>query len=152
MLTLTYGDIIMNTTILEGNWDQIKGKLKQRWGKLTNDDISTMHGSYDELQGKLKKAYGYKKDEVEHEIENFLESLNLRDEAESFRESLLRNAHILKERAEQAYYDSAEEIQRLKDRTIDLQRDAITYAKKNPGKSLGIAIAAGFLLGYLFKK
>jgi uncharacterized protein YjbJ (UPF0337 family) len=62
----------MNKDILKGNWQEIKGKLKQQWGKLTDSEITQMEGSYDELTGKLQQAYGYKKEQAEEEIKKFL--------------------------------------------------------------------------------
>lgn len=63
----------MDKDIVKGRWKEIKGKLKQQWGKLTDDDIATMNGSFEELSGKLQKAYGYQKDEARKEIESFLD-------------------------------------------------------------------------------
>ena len=63
----------MNKDTIKGNWTEIKGKLRQQWGKLTDDDISTMQGSYEELEGKLQKLYGYQKDEAKKEIDTFLD-------------------------------------------------------------------------------
>lgn len=61
----------MNKDILEGKWKEIMGKVKQKWGKLTDDDLSKINGSYEKLEGSLQKAYGYRKDEVKKEIEAF---------------------------------------------------------------------------------
>jgi uncharacterized protein YjbJ (UPF0337 family) len=142
----------MSAPILEGNWDEIKGKLKQKWGKLTNDDIKVIEGSYGELQGKLQKAYGYKKAEVEHEIESFLEELNLSNEAMNLKEAILRNARLLKDKAEQFYHDSSDELHELKDKTVGIQKEIVSYVKKNPGTSLGIAAFAGLIAGIFLKK
>lgn len=63
----------MNKDIVKGKWKEIKGKLRQQWGKLTDDDIDQMRGSYEELEGTLQKKYGYRKEEIEKEIETFME-------------------------------------------------------------------------------
>lgn len=63
----------MNKDIVEGNWTEIKGKLKQQWGKLTDDEISQMRGTYEELEGVLQKSYGYEKDQAKKEIDAFLD-------------------------------------------------------------------------------
>lgn len=62
----------MNKDIIQGNWKEVKGKLKQQWGNLTDDEIAKMNGTRQELQGLLQKKYGYQKDKVEQEIDNFL--------------------------------------------------------------------------------
>lgn len=63
----------MNNDIIKGHWHEIKGNLKKQWGKLTDDQIAQMQGSYEELEGVLEKNYGYKKDQAEKEIKEFIE-------------------------------------------------------------------------------
>lgn len=63
----------MNKDIIKGKWKEIKGKVKQQWGELTDDEISQMNGNYEELEGALQKRYGYAKDRAEREIENFVD-------------------------------------------------------------------------------
>lgn len=67
----------MNKDILKGKWNEVKGKVKQQWGKLTDDDITQINGSYDELEGRLQKAYGYQKDQVKKELDDFSKRENL---------------------------------------------------------------------------
>jgi len=62
----------MNADIIKGHWKEMKGQLKQQWGKLTDDDLTQIEGSYDELQGSLQKRYGYKKEEAEKQIDEFI--------------------------------------------------------------------------------
>ena len=63
----------MNTDIIKGQWHAIKGKLKEEWGKLTDDEITQMEGSSEELAGALQKAYGYEKEEANNEIKKFID-------------------------------------------------------------------------------
>ena len=63
----------MNKDIIKGNWHEIKGNLKQQWGKLTDDQITKMQGSYEELEGALQKSYGYQKDQAKKEIQTFID-------------------------------------------------------------------------------
>ena len=63
----------MNKDIIKGKWHEIKGSVKQQWGKLTDDDITKIEGSYEELTGALQKSYGYKKEQAEKEIKDFLD-------------------------------------------------------------------------------
>lgn len=58
----------MNRDTIEGNWKMIKGKVKERWGKLTDDELDRVEGNYDMLCGKIQKAYGLSRDEVERDI------------------------------------------------------------------------------------
>lgn len=61
----------MNKEILEGKWYQLKGSVKQKWGKLTDDDIDEIDGSMDRLAGKLEERYGKHREAVEKEIESW---------------------------------------------------------------------------------
>ena len=54
----------MNTDTVQGKWKQMKGALKQRWGKLTDDDLTTLSGKKDELIGKLQERYGYTREQA----------------------------------------------------------------------------------------
>lgn len=72
----------MNKDIIKGNWREIKGKLKQQWGSLTDDDLTKMQGTYEELAGALQKRYGYQKDKVDSEIEAFIDKCHLREKME----------------------------------------------------------------------
>lgn len=67
----------MNNDIIKGNWKEIKGKIKQQWGKLTDDDITQMQGTYEELEGTLQKKYGYQKEDAKKAIDTFLKDNNL---------------------------------------------------------------------------
>ncbi len=54
----------MNTTLIKGNWNELKGKLKQKFGDLTDDDLIYSEGREDEMLGRLQKKLGKSKDEV----------------------------------------------------------------------------------------
>jgi uncharacterized protein YjbJ (UPF0337 family) len=54
---------------LKGNWNEVKGKLKQKYGQLTDDDLAFAEGKEDELLGRLQKRLGRTKDELRAEIE-----------------------------------------------------------------------------------
>ena len=57
---------------LEGNWKEFQGKVQQKWGKLTNDDMNVVAGKRTELSGRLQQRYGYAKDQAEREIDTWL--------------------------------------------------------------------------------
>ena len=58
----------MNKDILQGNWMQLKGKVKAEWGKLTDDQLEQVNGNADMLAGKIQEAYGVSRDEAERRI------------------------------------------------------------------------------------
>jgi len=61
---------MMNKLTIEGNWNEIKGKLKQKYGELTDDDLTFAKGKEDEMYGRLQKKLGKTKDDIKREIEN----------------------------------------------------------------------------------
>lgn len=56
----------MNWEQIEGNWHQLKGKAKAKWGKLTDDDLDVINGKREEFAGKLQEKYGYTKEKAEN--------------------------------------------------------------------------------------
>lgn len=63
---------LVNENILEGKWNQIKGKIKQQWGDLTDDDIDRIRGNRTEMIGVLQEKYGKSQAEAERELDEFL--------------------------------------------------------------------------------
>lgn len=61
----------MNKDTIEGNWKQLKGKVKEQWGKLTDDDFDVIAGKRDQLAGRVQEAYGVSKDEAEKQIRDW---------------------------------------------------------------------------------
>jgi uncharacterized protein YjbJ (UPF0337 family) len=62
----------MNWDQIEGNWKQLKGSVKERWGKLTDDDLTVAEGKVDKLAGRLQERYGYTKEQAEAELKEFM--------------------------------------------------------------------------------
>ena len=61
---------------IEGNWKQFTGKVKEQWGKLTDDDLATIDGKREQLEGALQERYGIAKDEAKQHIDDWLDSLS----------------------------------------------------------------------------
>lgn len=66
----------MNQDILEGKWKQMKGQVKQAWGKLTDDDLDRISGKRDELVGLVQEKYGWERAEAEKAVDEFYSSHN----------------------------------------------------------------------------
>jgi uncharacterized protein YjbJ (UPF0337 family) len=62
----------MNDDVLKGKWHQLKGEVKSRWGKLTDDDLDRAEGDAEKLIGRLQERYGYQRDEAQREIDDFV--------------------------------------------------------------------------------
>jgi uncharacterized protein YjbJ (UPF0337 family) len=63
----------MNEDIFTGNWKQLKGLIKQQWGKLTDDDISRIDGNLERLLGAIQERYGIEREEAQTQVEEYLE-------------------------------------------------------------------------------
>jgi uncharacterized protein YjbJ (UPF0337 family) len=59
---------------LEGNWKQAKGKVKEKWGQLTDDDLDVISGRRDQLEGKIQERYGLAKDQVRKDVDDWISS------------------------------------------------------------------------------
>jgi uncharacterized protein YjbJ (UPF0337 family) len=58
----------MNVHQIQGNWQRIKGRIKERWGKLIDDDLTIINGRQEQLVGILRERFGYSKEEAEREF------------------------------------------------------------------------------------
>jgi uncharacterized protein YjbJ (UPF0337 family) len=65
----------MDWNRLEGNWKQFKGSAKEKWGKLTDDDLNVIEGRREQLEGKLQQRYGYAKDQVRKDVDDWFNTL-----------------------------------------------------------------------------
>jgi len=65
----------MNMDQLKGDWKQLAGKVKTKWGKLTDDDLTVIEGKRDELAGRIQERYGCAKEQAEKELADFCKSL-----------------------------------------------------------------------------
>ena len=63
----------MNTDTFAGQWKQLKGDIKTKWAKLTDDDLMKAEGSYDKVLGSIQERYGYARDRAERELTEWLE-------------------------------------------------------------------------------
>jgi uncharacterized protein YjbJ (UPF0337 family) len=61
----------MDWNRVQGNWKQVKGKVKEKWGQLTEDDLDVIAGRRDQLEGKIQERYGVAKDQVRKDIDDW---------------------------------------------------------------------------------
>jgi uncharacterized protein YjbJ (UPF0337 family) len=64
----------MDWNRIEGNWKQFKGKAKEQWGHLTDDDLDKMEGNRDQLEGKIQERYGIARDEAKKQVDKWFEA------------------------------------------------------------------------------
>lgn len=61
----------MNMDTLKGQWKQLSGKVKEKWGKLTDNDLAIVNGTREQLVGKIQEKYGYAREQAEKEVAEF---------------------------------------------------------------------------------
>ena len=72
----------MDKDRIAGDWRQVKGKVKEKWGKLTNDDLTVVNGQAEQLVGKLQERYGLAKDAARKEYDGWHAAHQLRMKSE----------------------------------------------------------------------
>ena len=66
----------MNSDRLAGNWKQLKGKIKEKWGKLTDDDLDVIEGRAEQLVGRIQQRYGIERDQAQRDVDEYLSTLD----------------------------------------------------------------------------
>ncbi|WP_426138781.1 CsbD family protein [Psychrobacter sp. TWR1-1-1] len=61
----------MNNQTLKGEWNQLKGSVKQKWADLTDDDLTHIEGDRDKLVGRVQERYGHSKEDAEHDVDDW---------------------------------------------------------------------------------
>lgn len=65
----------MNSDVIKGKWKQLNGRIKERWGNLTDDDVDVAEGHSEYLAGKLQERYGWTKEKAQEELRDFSDKL-----------------------------------------------------------------------------
>jgi uncharacterized protein YjbJ (UPF0337 family) len=125
---------MVNQQVLSGKWNEVRGKLKQRWGKLTDDDIRTFNGNVEQLVGRIQQKTG----ESREAIENFLG-----EAAEGSDKFLAGMRDRVEETVEQAADTAREGYDALKQGYADAER----VVQKRPGQAVALAFGLGVLSG-----
>ena len=66
----------MNWEQVSGNWHQVKGKVREQWGELTDDDVDRAEGKYEMLVGRLQARYGLAKEDAERQVSDWLKTMH----------------------------------------------------------------------------
>ncbi|HEX5104766.1 MAG TPA: CsbD family protein [Pirellulaceae bacterium] len=131
---------MVNQQTLQGNWNEIRGRLRSKWGQLTGDDLQTFNGNVDQLVGLIQRKTG----EARSSIESFLEELtsngasSIGQAAESVREYATQFAHETSKRAGEAAQTVRESYEQAED-----------MIRQRPGESAAVCFGAGVLVGVL---
>lgn len=162
----------MNTSIVQGSLKDLKGELKQTWGKLTDDDLTSIDGGVDQFIGKVQKAYGFTKERATEEFEKFQNKNTKyfredRDMLNNIKEKGMATASQLngqydvnkiKNKAsnmieEDIVEPGMEYLERARDMSAQLVDRTTGIVKQNPGYAILGAATVGFLAGaYFFRR
>jgi uncharacterized protein YjbJ (UPF0337 family) len=71
----TQEEMTMDWNRVEGNWKQFRGAAKEKWGKLTDDDLNVIEGRREQLEGKLQQRYGFAKDQIHKDVDDWFRTL-----------------------------------------------------------------------------
>jgi len=142
---------MVNQQTLQGNWNELKGKLRNKWGQLTNDDLQAAHGSIDQLVGLIQRKTG----EARSSVEKFLEEATsnggsaFNQATETAREYAQQAVEAVQDRYGQTadqfrkgYDQAAETFRRSYEQTEEMIKD-------RPAESAAVCFGVGMLCGVI---
>ncbi len=125
---------MVNQSVLQGNWKQIRGKLKEKWGNLADDDVATFNGNVDQLVGKIQQKTG----QTRLEVERFLEEVS--EEGAS-----------LKARAQDTAQQAAGYVRKTAEQVGESVSEGYSaaegFVQDRPGTSMAFAFGCGIAVG-----
>jgi uncharacterized protein YjbJ (UPF0337 family) len=128
----------MDTNILQGQWQKVRGDIRSKWGKLTNDDLDQIAGNKDKLVGTLQERYGYMWDEAREMVDRYLDE---------YGEGGLKakiSAVMSKENFQKLGDSVSEAVS--KDSLQRMGNDVVDCIRRYPVASLLIGLGVGYLL------
>jgi uncharacterized protein YjbJ (UPF0337 family) len=131
---------MVNQQTLQGNWNEIKGKLRSKWGQLTNDDLQAAHGSVEQLVGLIQRKTG----EARGAVESYLEQLtsNGASSVSQATEAVKEYAYHAAEAVQDSSLKAAESVRRGYD-------EAEKMIRERPGESAAVCFGVGMVVGVL---
>ena len=125
----------------------MKGRAKERWGKLTDDDLTAISGRRTQLEGKIQERYGYAKSQARKEIEDWYRSTEpyLADEIDDIRTEIQSLASSVGRLANK-------QIDRAQVRATEAAHDVEAAITRNPLTAIAIAVGLGFLFGVFTRR
>jgi len=142
---------MVNQQTLQGNWNEIKGKLRNKWGQLTNDDLQQAHGNVDQLIGLIQRKTG----EARSAVEKFLDDAAadgagaLNQVAETAREYAQQAVESVQDRSKQAaetfrkgYDQASQSFRKGYEQTEEMIKD-------RPAESAAVCFGVGMLVGVI---
>ena len=122
---------MVDSNRIEGSWAELKGKAKQQWGNLTDNELTQIGGQKDELIGRIQARYGYSKDKAKQEVERWLESMGQSSE------TVMAQVAAARDGAKQVADNFSTAMQKS--------------VENNPIATLGMVAAVAFVIGAIWK-
>ena len=144
----------MDWNRVEGDWKRMKGKVKEQWGLLTDDDLTAIGGRKDQLEGKIQERYGYGKDQVRKEIDNWYRSTalvadgdtdELADQIDAIRTDIQSLTSTVSRIA-------SKQLGQAQDKAVEAMSNAEDVIRENPVSAVAIAAGLGFLFGLFTRR
>ena len=142
---------MVNQQTLQGNWNELKGKLRNKWGQLTNDDLQSAHGSIDQLVGLIQRKTG----EARSSVEKFLEEATsgggsaFNQATETAREYAQQAVEAVQDR----YGQTADQVRKGYDQAAETFRRSYEQTeemiKDRPAESAAVCFGVGMLCGVI---
>jgi uncharacterized protein YjbJ (UPF0337 family) len=137
---------MINQATLQGNWNEIKGQLRKRWGQLSNDDVQTFNGNVDQLVGLIQRKTG----EARSQVEDYLNELTangtsaVSDMAENVRDYVHQASERLQEGSQQAFDTVRDQYQQAEDMIRQRPKESVAVC-------FGVGVLVGLLIGASFR-
>ena len=158
----------MNTFTFDASWNQVKGKLRQKYGQLTDDDLEFAEGKSEELLGRLQMKLGMSRDELDATLNDLKGSSGgVRGKVDQVKSRAAEVASDVRTRAGEIAGDvraaasakadefktqAGEVYDQARRRVTTLRGDGEEYVRHNPREALITALAAGFVVGLLIRR
>jgi uncharacterized protein YjbJ (UPF0337 family) len=142
---------MVNQQTLQGNWNEIKGKLRSKWGQLTNDDLQSAHGNVDQLVGLIQRKTG----EARSAIEKFLDEASssgasaFSQATETAREYAQQAMETVQDRTKQASESFRKSYDQASESLRHGYEEAETMIKDRPAESAAVCFGVGMLVGVI---
>jgi uncharacterized protein YjbJ (UPF0337 family) len=144
----------MDWNRVEGDWKRMKGKVKEQWGLLTDDDLTAIGGRKDQLEGKIQERYGYGKDQVRKEIDSWFSSTALvaNDNPEELADQIEAIRADIQSLTSTVSRVANKQLGQAQDKAVEAMSNAEDAIRENPVSAVAIAAGLGFLFGIFTRR
>ncbi len=129
---------MINQQTLQGNWHEIRGKLKSKWGSLTDDDVKEFDGNVEKLMGKIEKRTGAARESIEQFFDQF---------SKNGTSMVHRAGETIRDYAQQATEAVQEKSQQAADSIREGYAEVEDRVRESPTQSLAVCFGAGVITG-----